>query len=127
MRYLPRNIKIKEVSQTLRKNMTKEEKHLWYDFLRTYPVQFYRQKIIGNYIIDFYCPSAKLAVEIDGYHHLDESKVNKDIKRTEYLSEFEITVIRFWNFEIHKSFDYVCNTIDAMVKNLTGQAEPEFL
>ena len=53
-------------AKALRKNMTKEEKHLWYDFLRTYPIRFLRQKILGKYIADFYCAEAKLVIELDG-------------------------------------------------------------
>ncbi|NLN55436.1 MAG: endonuclease domain-containing protein [Clostridiales bacterium] len=124
---LPRNTEIKDISQTLRKNMTKEEKRLWYDFLRSYPVQFYRQRIIGYFIVDFYCPSVKLAIELDGLHHLEEDKTTKDIIRMEYLNEFGVTVVRFWNSEVNKSFDNVCKAIDAMVKDLSKKVELEYM
>ena len=68
---LPKNKNLTRTSQTLRRNMTKEERHLWYDFLKMYPVQFNRQKVIGNYIVDFYCHTAKLVVELDGSQHFD--------------------------------------------------------
>ena len=103
--------------------MTKEERHLWYDFLRTHPVQFYRQKIVGNYVIDFYCPSVKLALELDGSQHFENANIKKDEIRTEYLNDCGITVVRFWNYEITKSFEYVCNTIDLLIKELNGQFE----
>ena len=66
-------------AQELRKNATKEENHLWYDFLRTYPVQFLRQKPFGPYIVDFYCHKAKLAIELDGSQHY-EGKVRSRIR-----------------------------------------------
>jgi very-short-patch-repair endonuclease len=64
--------------------MTKEERHLWYDFLKTYPVQFNRQKAIGRFIVDFYCHTAKLVVELDGSQHFDDSDRQHDTLRTEY-------------------------------------------
>ena len=65
------NKNIVSLARELRKNMTKEEKHLWYDFLRTYPIKFMRQKIIGRYIADFYCAKANLVIELDGSRHYE--------------------------------------------------------
>ena len=98
--------------------MTKEERRLWYDFLKSYPIQFNRQKNIGNYIVDFYCKQVKLVVELDGEYHRDEDVFISDKKRAEYLEQLEITVIRFKNEEIDKDFSKVCNKIDAMVNAL---------
>ena len=71
------NKKIVANAKELRKNMTKEERHLWYDYLRNYPVRVLRQKIIGDYIVDFCCTSAKLVIELDGSQHYDE-EMEKD-------------------------------------------------
>ena len=85
---------LKQKSQQLRSNMTKEERHLWYDFLKTYCPQFRRQKPIGNYIADFYCSCCKLVVELDGGQHYEENGQVYDEKRTAYLSDMGITVLR---------------------------------
>ena len=77
-------------ARQLRKEMTKEERHLWYDFLRQYPVRFYRQKILGKYIADFYCAKAGLVVELDGSQHYEEKQKEIDEKRTEYLRKYQI-------------------------------------
>ena len=69
---IPKNDALLPNARTLRKEMTPQERHLWYDFLRSYPVKFYKQRIIGPYIVDFYCASAKLVVEINGSQHYDE-------------------------------------------------------
>ena len=65
------NPKLKGRAQRLRKNMTPQERHLWYDFLSTYPVRFRRQRTVGPYIVDFYCAAASLVVEIDGSQHFE--------------------------------------------------------
>jgi very-short-patch-repair endonuclease len=113
---LPKNINLKFNSQNLRKNMTKEERHLWHDFLKTYAVQFNRQKVIGNYIIDFYCDKAKLVIEIDGSQHYEDSEISYDKERTEYLNQLGLKVLRFTNIDINKNFNGVCETIDIIVK-----------
>ena len=76
---------LRQRSQDLRKAMTKEERHLWYDFLKTYPIQFKRQYPIGCYITDFYCYRAKLVVELDGSQHCDPQEIEYDRKRTAFL------------------------------------------
>lgn len=96
--------------------MTKEEKHLWYDFLRDYPVRFLRQKVIGNYIVDFYCPKADLVVELDGSQHFEEDAIAYDIERTEFLKQYHLKVIRFPNSEVHRHFRDVCSCIDLQVQ-----------
>ena len=77
------NKNIVPLAKDLRKNMTPEEKHLWYDCLRNYPIKFLRQKVIGNYIADFYCAKANLVIELDGYQHGFEAEAENDVKRTE--------------------------------------------
>ena len=113
---LPHNKKLKENSQNLRKNMTAQERHLWYDFLSNYPVHFHRQKVIGNYIVDFYCPKAKIVVELDGSQHFEPEAVRADQERTEYLKRLGIQVLRYANNEVNEQFRAVCEDIDNQVR-----------
>ena len=103
-------------ARNLRKNMTEEECHLWYDFLREYPVRFQRQKILGNYIVDFYCAKACLVIELDGSQHFEDKKIEYDSKRTKYLEEYGLKIIRILNNEINCNFNGVCEYIDCFVK-----------
>ena len=80
--------------------MTPEEKHLWYDFLKKLPVTINRQKVIGNYIVDFYCADKKTVIELDGSQHFESEK---DIIRDEYLKSLGIKVLRYWNKELHNN------------------------
>ena len=105
------NPKLKPCAQKLRKEMTREERHLWYDFLKGLPVTFNRQKVIGSYIADFYCASAKIIVELDGSQHYEEKGVNQDEKRDAYFSELGIKVLRYSNYDITIHFDSVCEDI----------------
>ena len=115
------NKDIVPTAKMLRKNMTKEEKHLWYDFLRTYPVRFYRQKVLGKYIVDFYCAQAKLIIELDGSGHYTEEGKRHDEDRTAFLEEYGLMVIRIPNTEIHKNFRGVCEYIDLLVEQSLSQ------
>ena len=103
------------LAKELRKNMTKEEKHLWYDYLKpyrkAYGIAFTRQKVIGNYIVDFYCPQAKLVIELDGSQHYEEEAIFYDEQRTDYLNRHGIEVIRYTNRDIHSRFKEICNDI----------------
>ena len=110
------NQKLTDNAKTLRKNMTKEERHLWYDFLRTYPIRFLRQKVIDNYIVDFYCHEARLIIELDGSQHYEEKGLLKDKIRTEKIENRNLTVIRIPNNEVNKNFRGVCEYIDLLVK-----------
>ena len=92
--------------------MTKEERHLWYDFLRLYPIRFLRQKIIDNYIVDFYCHEARLIIELDGSQHYEKNGLLKDKIRTEKIESRNLTVIRIPNNEINQNFGGVCEYID---------------
>lgn len=103
-------------ARQLRKNMTKEERRLWYSFLREYPNRFYRQKVLGKYIVDFYCADANLIVELDGSQHYDPANQKLDEKRTEFLHEYGLYVIRIPNNAINHEFDSVCAYIDHEVK-----------
>ena len=105
------NHKLTGVSKTLRKRITPEEKHLWYDFLKLLPQTVQRQKVIGNYIVDFYCASAKLVIELDGAQHFEKAAKEEDRIRDAYLNSLGITVLRYTNIEIHKNFDAICKEI----------------
>ena len=103
-------------AKALRKNMTKEERRLWYDFLRSYPVKFVRQKVLGKYIADFYSAKGNIIIELDGSQHYDEKTVPKDRLRTEYLELYGIKVIRIPNNFVNQNFREVCEYIDNEVK-----------
>ena len=105
------NGKNKILARNLRKNMTRQERHLWYDFLCDLPVRFRRQKQFGEYIVDFYCSSAKLVIELDGMQHFDEEGVKKDNVRDAYLESLGLRVMRIGNHEIDTDFDNVCTAI----------------
>ena len=104
-------------SQTLRKQMTKEERHLWYDFLKNYPIQFKRQYPIGYYFADFYCYQAKLVVELDGSQHYEPEEIEYDRRRTEYLQQQGYTVLRVSNRDVMTKFRSVCEHIHTTVQN----------
>ena len=103
-------------AKVLRKNMTKEERHLWYDFLRNYPIRFLRQKVIDNYIADFYCHTARLVIELDGSQHYSKDGLIKDKIRTEKIEERNLTVIRIPNNYVNTNFRGVCEYIDNIIK-----------
>lgn len=115
-KYTGYNSVLLENARLLRKNMTRQEKHLWYDFLCTYDIKFYRQRIIDKYIADFYCSKAHLVVEIDGSQHYTDEGIEYDNIRTEVLQQYELEVIRFSNHEIDSNFSGVCESIDNKVK-----------
>jgi very-short-patch-repair endonuclease len=98
-------------AQSLRKDMTRQERHLWYDFLSTYSVRFQRQKTIGQYIVDFYCHRAKLAVELDGSQHYTQEAMDYDLRRSEALNAQGVKVLRFTNTDIDRNFEAVCEAI----------------
>ena len=113
---MEKNQKLTQNAQSLRKNMTKEEARLWYQFLCRYPFRFRRQYVIGNYIVDFYCHKAKLAVELDGSQHYTPEEQEKDQIRTHYLEQQGVLVLRFSNLDVIRQFRNVCESIDIQVK-----------
>ena len=115
------NKQLVPLAKQLRKEMTKEERHLWYDFLRSYPVRFSRQKVLGKYIADFYSAEAKLVIELGGSQHYEPACAQKDDERTEFLKGYGLTVIRIPNNEISRNFHGVCEYIDAAVKQSLSQ------
>ena len=105
------NKKLLPNAKTLRKHMTPEERHLWYDFLKGLNVTVKRQQVIGSYIVDFFCASAKLVVELDGTQHYDDKGLKKDSDRDEFLRNCGYTVKRYSNRDIHQNFEGVCRDI----------------
>ncbi len=116
MAHMKRNLDLSDRAKDLRKNMTKQEKHLWYDFLSKHEVRWYKQRIIDNYIVDFYCSRAKLVIELDESQHYTKDGIEYDNERTNVLREYGIEVIRFSKNEIDTCFDGVCLKIEEIVK-----------
>ena len=105
------NPKLTANSQALRREMTKEERHLWYDFLKNYPVMVHRQKVIGRYIVDFYIAKDSLVIELDGSQHYEAEGKQKDAQRDAFLRSQGLTVLRYSNADINKNFRGVCEDI----------------
>ena len=110
------NPKLTSRAQSLRKNMTTEERKLWYEFLNTYPQRFRRQVTVGPYILDFYCAAAKLAVELDGSQHYEQKGKHHDAIRTDFLNSIGVEVLRFSNSDVTENLRGVCRMIDLKVK-----------
>ena len=111
------NSKLKLLARQLRNDMTVEERKLWYEYLRNCGARFLRQKIIGNYIVDFYCPSKNIVIEIDGGQHFEPDALEKDKVRDEYLKMLGLIVLRYNNLEIRNHFEGVCLDIENNIKN----------
>ena len=116
---LPRNNHLLGNARALRREMTKEERRLWYDFLRGYVPRFTRQKILGNRILDFYCDAAALAIELDGSQHYTPEGKQLDALRTEEFSPYGVQVLRFSNLDVIQNFEGVCLCIERTVKERT--------
>jgi very-short-patch-repair endonuclease len=112
-------------AKKLRKNATPQENELWYKFLRTYPIRFKRQKTIGQFIVDFYCHQAKLAIELDGSQHFTPEGITHDEARTADIETVGVTVLRFTNREIDSEFRAVCTQIDTAVHERLNQEKEE--
>ena len=116
--------KMRIYAKKLRREATKEENHLWYDFLRTCPLQFRRQVVFGYYIVDFYCAKAKLVIELDGSQHYMDDGPNDDEKRTAYLQErYGLSVLRFTNLDVKDNFEGVCIAISQAIEPACLQEE----
>ena len=120
------NEQLVPLAKKLRKEMTREERHLWYDYLRFYPVRFSRQKVLGKYIADFYSAEAKIVIELDGSQHYEASEIQRDAERTAFLEEYGLTVIRVPNNEVSRNFRGVCEYIDAAVRQSLSQKSEDF-
>lgn len=108
-------------AKKLRKEMTKEERQLWYGFLRSYSVRFSRQKVLGKYIVDFYSSEARLVIELDGSQHYDDENMKNDAERTAFLEAYGLKVIHIPNNEVNRNFRGVCEYIDSAVKQSLNQ------
>ena len=120
-----RNCELIPFAKELRKNMTKEERHLWYDFLRDYPIRFRRQKVLGKYIADFYCADARIVVELDGSQHYEPLEEIKDRERTLFLEGYGLMVLRIPNNMVNQNFRGVCEYIDTAVKQAVAVNQPQ--
>ena len=105
-----------ENARRLRREMTPHERKLWYLFLRTYPVKIYKQRIIGSFIVDFYCASARLVIELDGSQHYEPPNMAYDAERSQFLTEQGLEVMRFSNLDIDMDFRGVCTQIDSIIQ-----------
>ena len=116
-------------AQKLRREMTEEERHLWCDFLKGLPVTVNRQKVIGHYIVDFYCAEAKLVIEIDGTPHYEQAGKEADRERDDYLESIGLYVVRYSNRDINCSFANVCadimNRISTSSASLRSAPSPQ--
>ena len=114
--YTGYNPKLKQRSRELRRNMTRQERRLWYDFLRDYPVKVYRQRSIDRFIADFYCSRAHLVIEVDGGQHYATDGMEQDAIRSAVLKKYGLTVIRVSNADVDQHFPEVCEFIDRRMK-----------
>jgi very-short-patch-repair endonuclease len=113
---ITKNDSLLENAKYLRRNMTPQEKRLWYDFLQNCPIKIYRQRIIEDYIVDFYCHKARLVIEIDGGNHFSPEGKHYDKVRDEALRRLDLHILRFSNNQVDTEFDTVCQIIDEFVK-----------
>ena len=113
---IPKDNSQLENARRLRREMTPHERKLWYLFLRKYPVKIYKQRIIGKFIVDFYCASAKLVIEVDGSQHYESHGMAHDAERSAYLSSLGLDVLRFSNRDIDMDFRGVCEQIDLTIQ-----------
>ena len=104
-------------ARRLRREMTPHERKLWYLFLRKYPAKIYKQRIIGRFIVDFYCASANLVIEVDGSQHYEPQGKAYDMERSAFLSALGLEVLRFSNRDIDRDFRSVCEQIDITIQN----------
>ena len=110
------NSKLIKNAINLRNNLTPQERHLWYDYLSKYPIRFQRQKVIDNYIVDFYCAKAQLVIELDGSQHYRDDEKAKDDLRTRTLEKIGLYVLKISNYDLDRNFQGVCTEIDKVVK-----------
>ena len=110
-RLVPYNLRQKTPSRTLRRDCTPAERKLWFEFLSYLPEKFTRQKALGPYIADFYCPRLRIVIEIDGDSHITAGGQSRDTQRTAALRALDVRVIRFTNLEIREQFEAVCARI----------------
>lgn len=113
--HLPYNPALVARAKELRKNMTPAEKKLWYQYLKTFNLRVLRQRPIDHFIVDFYCPTLKLVIEIDGESHFTDEGQDYDRERTQILEGYGLQILRFTNRQVLKSFEDVCGEIQALI------------
>ena len=113
---IPKDNRQLENARRLRKDMTPHERKLWYLFLRKYPVKIYKQRIVGKFIVDFYCAPAGLVIELDGSQHYDLQGMAYDAERSEFLKALGLEVLRFSNRDVDRQFNGVCEQIDIVIR-----------
>jgi len=113
--YTGYNKNLKKNAQSLRVNMTRHERHLWYDYLKDSDVRWRRQRPIDKYIADYYCSKAKLVIELDGNQHYTDEGLGYDAFRTEIINNYGIEILRFSNTDIDRDFELVCRIIENKV------------
>ena len=116
------NAKLISNSKALRKSMTKEERHLWYDFLKQLPLTVHRQKVLGNYIVDFYIAAARIVIELDGSQHYEQTHQEKDAQRDAFLNGYGCKVLRYSNADIRYRFREVCEDILNHIDKMTASS-----
>lgn len=114
---IPKDNRQLENARQLRREMTPHERKLWYLFHRKYPVKIYKQRIIGSFIADFYCASARLVIEVDGSQHFEPWGVDYDSERSKFLEALGLKILRFSNREINREFRSVCEQIDFTIQD----------
>jgi very-short-patch-repair endonuclease len=119
--HLPYDHHLVELAAQMRKSPTPAERKLWYEYLRHLPIRILRQRPIDRFIVDFYCASEKIAIEVDGAQHYTEAGLAYDEERSSILAGYGITVIRFTNQEVMNDFEGVCNRI---ANTLTIESPP---
>ncbi|MBQ8383064.1 MAG: endonuclease domain-containing protein [Clostridia bacterium] len=119
---IKKNNKLLDNAKNLRRNMTRQENHLWYDFLQHYPIKIYKQRIIDDFIVDFYCHQARLVIELDGSQHYTPEGKSYDKARSKVLERYGLSVLRFSNRDIDNKFDGVCYMIDQTIKKRIADA-----
>ena len=118
-----KNPRLSSNARTLRRNMTPQERHLWYDYLRELPFMVHRQKVLGPYIVAFYIAAAKIVIEVDGSQHFEASGQERDRVRDGWLQEQGIRVLRFSNYEINRCFYGVCESIELAIQTVMNGQE----
>ena len=122
---IPKDNKKLEAARKLRRDMTPQERKLWYEFLRAYPVKVYKQRIIGPFVVDFYCAPARLVIEVDGSQHYEAQGLAHDAERSAYLQALGLKVIRFTNREVDEQFFSVCEAIEHEIDNQRGESHDQ--
>ncbi|MCD6309023.1 MAG: endonuclease domain-containing protein [Candidatus Latescibacteria bacterium] len=115
--YLPYNPDLTGRARELRKNMTPAEKRLWFELLHAFPLKVYRQRPIDHYIVDFYCPSLRLVIEVDGEQHISEAAKCYDGARDAVLASYCLHVLRLPNEEVMNEFGNVRKIIEAFLQD----------